>query len=66
MKHLIKDRFVAVATPEELHGRTFFCDKQCSDMIAFSPDQREVIEDHPIVTDGYFILQVRVTSSSWR
>ena len=63
VKHLIKDGFVPVATQDELLGRTFFCDKQCSDMIVFSPDQRECIEDHPIVADGYFILQASRWSS---
>ena len=44
----------------KLTGKTYILDHQCTDMQAFSYDQREAMEDHWLVKEGHIILQVGI------
>ena len=51
--------FISVHCPDRLVGKTYLLDHQCDDLIAFPSELRQSIEDHPLVQQGYLVLQVR-------
>ena len=50
--------FVAVPCADRLVGKTYLLDHQCDDLIAFPAELRPSIEGHPLVQQGYLVLQV--------
>lgn len=59
LNQLRDEDFVEVQSDTKLSGKSYMLDNQCTDMIIFSYDQRDNIEQHMLVQDGHLVLQVR-------
>ena len=50
--------FMQVEQENQLSGKTFYVDHHCSDVFAFPADQRDFLEQGPLIKDGYIVIQV--------
>ncbi|KAK2148932.1 hypothetical protein LSH36_474g02021 [Paralvinella palmiformis] len=57
LNQLRDEDFVEVQSDTKLSGKSYMLDNQCTDMIIFSYDQRDNIEQHMLVQDGHLVLQ---------
>ena len=58
LKQLRDDGYIEVPSETKLLGKTYKLDNQCTDMLAFPYETRDVIEQHMLVEEGHIVLQV--------
>ena len=50
--------FVQVEQEDQLSGKTYYVDTHCSDLLAFSADQRDFLEQSDLIQNGELVVQV--------
>ncbi|XP_076467610.1 putative methyltransferase NSUN7 [Babylonia areolata] len=63
LQKLKMERFVQLWSPpqkvSEFQERSFYFDPQCSDVLVFSTDCNAILQEHPLLEEGYIVRQDR-------
>ncbi|XP_066287723.1 putative methyltransferase NSUN7 [Branchiostoma lanceolatum] len=62
ISYLLEQQYEQVRDVEKLEGKTFYLDPLCADVLVFPASTKEMWRGHPLLEEGYLVLQDRTCS----